>query len=175
MKVINVHERELNNSPAGVGFLIDSLASDNDLLWPRQAWPRMNLDRPLSVGATGGHGPIRYLVEAYTPGGSIRFRFIAPKGFDGFHCYEVIPAGDKTILRHTLEMQVHGAAVVTWPVVFRPMHDALIEDSLASAEALLGFPPAIRPWSPWVRLLRWILSGGKAFEQVIPKKGKQLK
>ena len=175
MKVINVHERELNASPDAVGLLIDSLASDNDLLWPRQAWPRMEFDRPLSAGATGGHGPIRYLVEAYTPGWFIRFRFIKPKGFDGFHCYDVIPAGDKTTLRHTLEIQARGMAIISWPLVFCPMHDALIEDSLAHAEVSLGLAPTIWPWSPWVRLLRWILSGGKAFEQVISKKGKQLK
>jgi hypothetical protein len=70
-------------------------------------------------------------------------------------------------------MQVHGTAVITWPVVFCPMHDALIEDSLASAEASLGLAPAIRPWSPWVRLLRWILSWGRPSKQVIPKKWNQ--
>jgi hypothetical protein len=68
-------------------------------------------------------------------------------------------------------MQVHGTAVVTWPIVFCPMHDSLIEDSLASAEASLGLAPRIRPWSHWVSLLRCILSGGKASEQVIPNKG----
>jgi len=171
MKVINVHERELNASPASVGALIDSLATDKDLLWPSHSWPRMEFDRPLSVGVTGGHGPVRYLVEAYTPGWSVRFRFIRPKGFDGFHCYDVFPAGDKIILRHTLEMQAHGTAVVTWLLMFCPMHDALIEDSLAHAEASLGLSPKVWPWSPWVKLLRWILSGGRASKQVIPKKG----
>jgi hypothetical protein len=171
MKVINVHERELNASPAGIGALIDSLASDRDLLWPYYSWPRMEFDRPLAVGATGGHGPIRYFVEAYTPGRSIRFRFIGPKGFDGFHCYDIIPASDDVILRHTLEMRAHGPAIVTWPLVFRPMHDALIEDALARAEASLGLMPTVLPWSPWVKLLRWILSGGKASKQITPKKG----
>ena len=171
MKVINVHERELNASPAGVGSLIDSLASDNDLLWPTHSWPRMEFDRPLAVGATGGHGPIRYFVEAYTPGQSIRFRFLGPKGFEGYHGYEVNPAGDKVILRHTLEMHARGPAVITWTLVFQPMHDALMEDSMAHAEASLGLAPTVCTWSPWVRLLRWIISGGKASGQVIQKKG----
>jgi hypothetical protein len=68
-------------------------------------------------------------------------------------------------------MQGHGTAFVTWPIVFCTMHDALIEDSLASAEASLGLAPTIKPWSPWVRFLRWILSGGKASEQIAPQKG----
>ena len=161
----------LNALPAGVGALIDSLASDNDLLWPNHSWPRMEFDRPLSVGAKGGHGPIRYFVEAYTPAQSIRFRFIGPKGFEGCHGYEVITEGDKITLRHTLEMLAHGPAIITWPFVFRPMHDALMEDSMARAETSLGLAPTVRPWPRWVRLLRWILSGGKASGQVIQKKG----
>lgn len=59
MKVLNVHERELRATSEQVGALIGSLASRNDLLWPRHIWPKMEFDRPLSVGATGGHGPIR--------------------------------------------------------------------------------------------------------------------
>jgi hypothetical protein len=171
MKVLNIHERMLNASPAEVGSLIDSLASDNDILWPKHSWPRMEFDRPLSVDATGGHGPIRYFVEAYTPGHSILFRFLGPKGFEGCHGYELIAEGDKIILRHTLEMQARGPAVISWPLVFCPMHNALIEDSLARAEASLGLVPTIRPWSPWVRLLRWALSDGKASKQIAPKKG----
>lgn len=90
MKILNVHERELQASPDRVGALIDSLAFRDDALWPKHAWPRMEFDRPLSVGARGGHGPIRYFVEEYVPGESIKFRFTGPKGFNGFHGYERI-------------------------------------------------------------------------------------
>ncbi len=48
------------------------------------------------------------------------------------------------------------------------MHDALIEDSLTTAEVSLGLPPCVRAWSPWVRLLRWLVSGGKARAQIVP-------
>ena len=75
MRVINVHERELNVSLYTAGELIDRLASENDVLWPSDRWPPMRFDRPLSVGAVGGHGPIRYVIEAYEPGRSIRFHF----------------------------------------------------------------------------------------------------
>ena len=41
MKVLNIHERELGTDRAAVGALIDSLASVEDRLWPKQQWPRM--------------------------------------------------------------------------------------------------------------------------------------
>ena len=168
MKVLNVHQRELRATREAVGALIDSLTSSTDALWPRQSWPRMEFDRALAVGATGGHGPIRYFVEAYAPGRSIRFRFTAPEGFDGWHGYEVLETpGTRVALRHTLEMTARGPAILSWPLVFRPLHDALIEDSLATAEASLGRSPRLQRWSPWVRLLRWVSTGGKAPTQVI--------
>lgn len=169
LKVLNVHERELQAGPDRVGVLVDSLASRDDLLWPKHAWPRMEFDHPLSVGARGGHGPIRYFVEEYVPGESVKFRFTGPKGFNGFHGYEGIKTtSDTVVLRYTLEMTTHGLAVLSWPVVYRPLHDALIKDSLATAEASLGRAPLIQSWSLWVRFLRWVASRGKARAQVTP-------
>lgn len=171
MKVINTHERELDAAPEQVGALIDSLASAEDVLWPKQSWPRMGFDRPLGVGATGGHGPVRYFVEEHTPGQSVRFCFTGPKGFNGFHGYEVIrTARQSVVLRHTLKMTTQGSTMLSWSFIFRPLHDALIEDSLATAQASLGYAPRMRPWSPWVRFLRWAMSGGKARSQVTPNK-----
>lgn len=48
--------------------------------------------------------------------------------------------------------------------------DSLVEDSLATAEASLGLTPRMRPWSLWVRMLRWAFSGGNAGPQVMPCK-----
>jgi len=168
MKVLNIHESALPASREEIGALIASLASPADALWPRQCWPRMQFERPLGVGARGGHGPIRYLVEAYVPGQSVKFRFTGPKGFDGYHGYEIAETLDALVLRHTLQMTTRWFAVLSWPLLFRPLHDALIEDSLATARASLGQPPNSRPWSPWVRFLRWVVSGGKAGSQVMP-------
>ena len=129
----------------------------------------MKFDRPLQVGAVGGHGPIRYFVGEYEPSQSIKFRFTGPKGFDGFHGYEVMAApGQPVVLRHTLRMTARFPALLTWPVAFKPMHDALMEDSLATAQSSLGQLPQVSPWSPWVRFLRWAMSGGKANKQTKP-------
>jgi len=147
MRVLNIHERKLSAPASDAGKLIDSLATADDLLWPKQTWPPMKFDRPLSMGVTGGHGPIRYSVEGYTPGTSICFRFLGPKGFDGTHRYELIDAKQGgVVLRHTLQMTTHGRALVSWPLLFRPMHDALIEDSLACAESSLGLTPQVKAW-----------------------------
>lgn len=170
MKVLNVHEREFQATPEQVGELVDSLASAKDALWPRHSWPPMDFNRPLGVGATGGHGPIRYSVEEYTRGQTVKFRFAAPKGFDGFHCFEVVaPPGQTVRLRHTIEMNTRGLAVLLWPLVIRPLHDALIEDAFATADASLGLPPRMKRWPLRVRALRWMMSGGRRRPQVRPK------
>ncbi len=158
--VRNVHERLLNAPATRIGELLDTLASANDGLWPRDRWPAMRFDRPLQVGAVGGHGPIRYTVEAYEPERMIRFRFSAPRGFIGWHGCTVEAAGDGyTLLRHTLEMRLEGPALLTWPLVFRPLHDALIEDALDRAEAFAaGRAVAPRAWSGYVVLLRRLLA-----------------
>jgi len=170
MEVLNVHERELKAAPERVGVLIDSLSSSSDALWPWHSWPRMGFDRPLAIGAAGGHGPIRYFVEDYVPGQSIKFRFTGPKGFDGFHSFQISSApGESVILKHTIQMTARGPAILSWPVIFRPLHDALLEDCLAQAQASLGHPPLIQLWPPWVKFLRWVVSGGKTLPQIKPR------
>ena len=163
VKVRNVHERRLSTSRSQVGVLIDSLATDGDLLWPKESWPSMRFDRPLGRGASGGHGPIRYFIESYEPGVRVRFRFTGPRGFDGTHGFESLPLSDgSNLLRHTLEMKARGPAAVTWPLVYRPLHNALIEDSLTKAEKSLGQESKTRHWSLWVRVLRRVLRGGRS-------------
>jgi hypothetical protein len=169
VRVLNVHERELPTCSASAGALIDALSSRSDALWPKRSWPPMKLDAHLGVGAAGGHGPIRYFVEEYKPGQSIWFRFTGPKGFKGHHGFEVAQLGAQScVLRHTLEMTTHGTAIVSWPLVFRPMHDALIEDGFAQAQASLGFDPFVRQWSFWVKILRSMISRGRSRAQTVP-------
>jgi hypothetical protein len=171
MRVVNIHERKIPRPASAAGSLVDSLGSDNEALWPRSMWPAMRLDRPLGVGATGGHGPIRYAVEEYVPGQRVRFRFLRPRGFDGHHWFEVLPDGDEAcVLRHTIEMDTTGLALLSWPLAIRSLHDALIEDALALAQAWLGVTPEVRPWSTRVKLWRWLLTGGKARAQTFGAK-----
>ena len=159
MKIVNVHQRLLHATPAEAGALIDTLASPADKLWPGKAWPRMQLDRPLAVGARGGHGMIRYTVEAYTPGQSVRFRFDSPPGFDGWHGFEVLDAtASHCVLEHRIEMQARGKALLLWALAIRPLHDACVEDALSQGQRSLGSEPLPVAWSPWVRLLRRVMA-----------------
>jgi hypothetical protein len=164
VRVRNVHVRELAAPPAAVGALIDGLASDDDRLWPRERWPAMRLDRPLTAGASGGHGPVRYSVESYVPGAAVCFRFTAPRGFCGTHRFEVdARRGGGSLLRHVLEMSAVGPARLTWPLIFRPLHDALVEDALDRAAGALGEAPRGRSWPFSVRVLRRGAVGWRRF------------
>ena len=157
--VRNVHERlyETRLSAAEAGaLLIDRLAGRDDALWPREEWPPVRFDRPVGIGARGGHGPVRYTVEEYAPGRSVAFRFGAPRGFVGSHGFEVEQSAPGVVrVRHTLSMRLEGWARLSWPLAYRWLHDALVEDALDRAGASIGCAPARRArWSVWVRLLR---------------------
>lgn len=158
MKVVNIHERLLSAPIDDVGALIDRLASKDDVLWPVDRWPAMRFDRPLEVGAVGGHGPIQYTVESHTPGRAVVFRFTAPRGFVGTHRFEMVSVGEsETTLRHVIEMQVAGRTLLLWGLLIRPLHDALLEDALDRAESFTGMRRRRRQWSPWVKFVRWVL------------------
>src|SRR4051794_6828518 len=90
----NVHERHFPVPAAKAAPLIDKVGSPDDVLWPDDAWPKMRLDRPLGVGAAGGHGPIRYSVTAYEPGRSIEFTFAPVMKVRGTHTFFVEPDGE---------------------------------------------------------------------------------
>lgn len=158
MRIRNLHERIIHADAGRLGALLDGLGSETDRLWPREHWPAMRFDRPLAEGAAGGHGPIRYFVAAYRPGQAITFVFTAPRGFQGQHCFEIEPAGEgQARLRHVLAMVATGPARLSWPLVFRPLHDALVEDAFDQAERQLGLIPGPRRWGLWVRVLRRLL------------------
>ena len=154
----SIHERRLPVRIDEAGALIDQLSSPRDRLWPRDAWPSMQLDSGLRIGSEGGHGPIRYEVEAYEPGRRARFRFTSPRGLSGFHEFRVSESEGHTVLTHLLEAKLSGLTSWTWPLVYRPLHDALIEDALDRAESALGTGAGRRAsWSTRVRVLRRLL------------------
>jgi hypothetical protein len=126
--------------------------------------------RAAGRGRDRGHGPIPYRVTRYLPGRLVEFRFLGPRGFHGGHVFEVEPIdAARARLRHTIRMTVSGPALFTWPVAIRPLHDALLEDAFAQAEASLGLVPVVRPWSGRVKVLRWLMAGGRATPQRAPR------
>jgi hypothetical protein len=155
VRIHNVHERRLPASPEQVGHLLDSLGAAADSLWPTEHWPPMRFDRPLGPGADGGHGPIRYRVEEHEPGSRVCFRFTGPPGLTGTHEFSVQETPGGCLLRHVIEGRASGRMLAAWPLVFRPLHDALLEDALNQAHAAVTGRPAPAPvWSWWVRRLR---------------------
>lgn len=162
MVVLNQHFRRFHAPPETMGKLLDTLASRSDAIWPQERWPPMRFDGPIGIGATGGHGPIRYSVQEYDPGRSITFLFHKPEGFSGTHRFVVKPSAQGCELRHVIAMQVSGGARVSWPFLFRPLHDALLEDALDKAEASVtgeSWHPRTLPLS--VRALRWLAARRK--------------
>jgi hypothetical protein len=156
----NVHQRRFPVPAAKAAPLLDRLASPDDVLWPDDSWPKMRLDRPLGVGAAGGHGPIRYSVTAYEPGRRVEFTFAPEMRFSGTHTLSiedgVEPAGEGAcVIRHVLVGRARGRMRLGWPLVIRWLHDACLEDLLDNAEeALTGRVAAPARWSWWVRFLR---------------------
>ncbi|WP_328614381.1 SRPBCC family protein [Amycolatopsis sp. NBC_00355] len=153
--VRNVHTRRF---PRPVPLeLLATLGTGDDRLWPVADWPPTRLDGPPVPGTTAGHGPVRYVVEVVSPD-RLRFRFTAPKGLHGYHEFTI--SGDT--LTHVLAGTLHGWARLSWPLVFRPLHDALLEQLLDRAElAVTGRVAQPVRWSPYVRFLR-ALAGMRA-------------
>ncbi|MDQ7804387.1 SRPBCC family protein [Amycolatopsis sp. A133] len=148
--VRNVHTRRFPASQAELAELLDTLGTPGDRLWPVADWPPSRLDGPRVPGTPAGHGPVRYVLEEVAPD-RLRFRFTAPAGVHGYHEFSV---GDGT-LTHVLAASLHGWARLTWPLFFRPLHDALLEQLLDRAElALTGRAGRPARWSPYVRFLR---------------------
>ncbi len=157
MRVHSLHQRDLAAPAPRVGALLHDLGTGRDSLWPNDHWPPLLLDRPLAIGAAGGHGPIRYHVDEIDPE-RVRFRFSRPRGLTGVHEFIVEKADPGCRLSHLIDGEIHGRMLLLWPLVIRPLHDALIEDALDRAEAAVtGAAATPARWSFQVRLLRLLL------------------
>ena len=93
MKVLNIHKRVINQSKNKIEKILNTLSSENDLIWPKEKWPAMKFKGGIKAGAKGGHGPISYFVEKYKPNEIIQFRFLKPN--NGIHMFEIKELNNK--------------------------------------------------------------------------------
>ncbi|MEV0648439.1 DUF2867 domain-containing protein [Phytomonospora sp. NPDC050363] len=165
----NVHTRVVDAPAPLVSDLLGTLAAVGDRVWPTPTWWPLRLDRPLSVGASGGHGPVRYEVAECEPG-RVRFAFHPGIGVEGFHEFEVTAAGPgRSVVTHVLEGRATGAGRLTWPLMIRWCHDALIEESLDNIErAATGRLARPHRMSAWVRVCRRLVLRDKPRGDDIP-------
>jgi len=159
-RVRNAHERRWPVPSEAVAALLDTLgAGERDLVWPSRHWAPLRLDRPLAVGARGGHGAVRYRVAEYEPGGGrVVFAFEpegALSGFNGWHMFEAAPDRDGSVLRHLVVARADLRTALRWCLLVKPIHDAAIEDALDEVERhLMGTIRQPAQWSSYVCWLR---------------------
>jgi hypothetical protein len=156
--MINMQRRVIAAPVTVLRNLQDRLAGPDDLLWPADHWEPLRLDRHLGVGASGGHGPIRYTVTAYEPGLRVRFEFPPGAPLDGYHELWVRAIGpDRSEMVHILVASTRGTMRLFWPLAMRWTHQALIAELLDNAErAATGTVRHPHRRSLWVRLLRTV-------------------
>ena len=149
VKMSNVHERMIAAPAARVGALLDTLASADDRFWPHENWPGMKFDRPLQVGATGGHGTDPYTVSSYTPGRHIRFEFGGSR--QGYHEFTLQDVDDMTcLIRHVTKAKLTFNSAWRWYFLIRPLHNALIEDLFEKVESQVAKVEHPKIWSSCV-------------------------
>jgi len=147
--VHNVHERALPAPAAEVGRLLDRIGAADDPLWPA-GWAPARFDRPLAVGADGGHGVVRYHVTGYQPGRSVELTFHPVTGLIGKHTLEVEDRGPHAcVLRHRLDARPVGRMRLLWPAIVRVCHDTVLEHLLDNAERAVTGTVATPVRYPW--------------------------
>ncbi len=149
----NCHARWIDASPAQIAELFRGLAGPHDPFWPERNTEPMRFDRPIGVGATGGHGPVRYHVTEFDPPRIARFEFLPGTGIVGEHRFEAEPYGDGMILRHVLAGQLEGPMRLLWAPVVRWLHDETIQDAFDRAERATTGTTSPRLPPRWTRLL----------------------
>jgi hypothetical protein len=155
-KIENVHVREIEAPPPVVGEILDTLGGPGDRVWASDIWQAepVVFDRPLGVGADGGHGSIRYSVVEYDPGRRVVFRFSPSGGLSGTHGFELESLREEwTRITHFLD-----AETSRWMRPLVPMligwHDAMVETALDRVELEATGSLARRTRIPrWLRIV----------------------
>lgn len=158
MKIINIHKRQFDQPTTLLADILDTIGSDNDRLWPKEKWPRVNLDDRLEIHSSGGHGPIGYYVSLYDFGRLLEFTFTSPEEFIGKHSFEIIDKADGTSeLLHRIDMSVNLKGSIIWYCAVKWLHDALLEDCLDKVHNQLAENRVHTPHTFWVKTLRYLL------------------
>lgn len=155
MKILNIHKRIVNQPKSKVTELLETLATKNDKIWPKEKWPAMKFKNGIQIGEKGGHGIIRYSIEKYNPNEIIQFRFSKPNGFNGIHKFEINElANDQTEVKHTIDMTTIGKGTLIWFFAIHALHNALIEDAFDKLENNFSDELKSTKWNSWVKFLR---------------------
>lgn len=140
--IVNEHSRVTHGPLGRAEDLFADLGGANDAIWPSDRWAPMVLDNGHQVGSRGGHGEVRYEVTSSVPRRSVTFTF--PPGFEleGSHTLWIEPAPDGRVRwQHTLRLRGPLSAMQRAIVL---LHDALLEDLLDQAEAVMARRPVRR-------------------------------
>lgn len=155
MKVINIHQRIINQPKENVAILFETLSKKDDKIWPFEKWPSMKFKDGLKIGSKGGHGPVRYTIVEFVKGAFIKFQFSKPDGFNGFHQLEIRELEkNKTEIKHTIDMKTTGIGIITWMLAIRSLHNALLEDAFDKVENHFSKENKETAWNIWVKILR---------------------
>lgn len=154
LRLHRIHSRDIAAPAADVGALLDAIGHDGGQLWATDRWPTapMHFDGGLDVGSRGGHGSVRYTVDAHEPGRSVVFRFDPASSLAGTHRLDVEPleSGGSRLV-HTLEARIARRLWPTVPVLLG-YHDAMSQDLLARANHVAAGVPLRYPRLPlWLR------------------------
>lgn len=132
--LVNVHSRVCDGSWPAATSLLASIAEPETGLWPADPWPPLRLNRGLTIGSSGGHGPIRYTVTDRSDA-HVCFAFSEHNRFAGSHSLTVHPENGRVRWTHVLH--IRRPDLVTQAVIV-PLHDQVLEQLLDNAENLLA-------------------------------------
>ncbi|MGW5816149.1 DUF2867 domain-containing protein [Streptomyces noursei] len=158
----DAHARTVHAPAATAGALLDHVGGAPDPPFPAPAWPPLRLDRPLGVGADGGHGTVRYRVVAHEPGRRIRFAFAPGRSgaSPGHRELTVRPLGpDRCRVEHVLESRLPLARRIAWHLAIGCVHATVSEELLDNLERAaterLRTPVHRPPRARLLNRLRW--------------------
>ena len=158
MKVLNIHQRIIQQPKSALVKLLDTLATKEDKVWPQEKWPAMRFKDGLVEGAQGGHGPIEYFIKKIVPNESIEFQFTKPTGLKGIHKLELKSLdANQTEIKHTIDVTTNLVGTIQWKTFIESLHDALIEDAFDKVENQFSNQKKETKWGGRVKFLRMVL------------------